>query len=159
MHDYILAFQKSTSFEPKLLPRTDKQDSVYQNPDKDPRGLWRPDNLTGSEYREPDCYPITSPITGKIFYPPKGASWRHPREVVEQMIADNRIWFGKDGNNRPVPKRFLSEVRQGIVASAWWPHSGAGHNDESKSSFRGNDQLKTNTQLQMRKHNIKFRTV
>jgi len=27
------------------------------------------------------------------------------------------------------------------------------------SSFRGNDQLKTNTQLQMRDHDIKFRTV
>jgi adenine-specific DNA-methyltransferase len=136
MHDHILVFQKSAAFCPNLLPRTEKQDRVYRNPDNDPRGPWRPDNLTRSEYRERDWYPIVSPQTGKAFYPPKGASWRHPREVVEQMIADNRIWFGKNGNNRPVPKRFLSEVRQGIVASAWWPHSEAGHNDESKKQLQ-----------------------
>jgi len=136
MHDYIVVYQKSPSFEPNMLERTEKQDKVYQNPDNDPRGLWRPDNLTRSEYRERDWYPIVSPKTGKEFYPPKGASWRHPREVVEQMIADNRVWFGADGNNRPVPKRFLSEVRQGIVASGWWPHTEVGHNDESKKELQ-----------------------
>jgi adenine-specific DNA-methyltransferase len=136
MQDHILAYQRSSSFIPKLLPRTDKQDAVYQNPDNDPRGLWRPDNLTRSEFRERDYYPILSPKTGKVFYPPKGASWRHPHDVVEQMIKDDRIWFGKDGNNRPVPKRFLSEVRQGIVASAWWPHTEAGHNDEAKKELQ-----------------------
>jgi adenine-specific DNA-methyltransferase len=52
------------------------------------------------------------------------------------MIADNRIWFGKDGNSRPAPKRFLSEVRQGIVASAWWPFAEVGHNDESKKELQ-----------------------
>ncbi len=135
MHDHILAYQKSDLFKPNLLPRTDKQDAIYKNPDNDPRGLWRPDNLTRNEYRERDCYPITSPKTGMVFYPPKGASWRHPREEVEKMIADNRIWFGADGTSRPAPKRFLSEVRQGIVASAWWPFSEVGHNDESKKEL------------------------
>jgi adenine-specific DNA-methyltransferase len=119
MHEHIIAYQKSYAFAPNLLPRTEKQDNAYQNPDNDPRGLWRPDNLTRSEYRERDCYPVVSPKTGKVFYPPKGASWRHPHDVVEKMIADNRIWFGQDGNSRPVPKRFLSEVRQGIVVSTW----------------------------------------
>ncbi len=52
------------------------------------------------------------------------------------MIADNRIWFGQDGNGRPAPKRFLSEVRQGVVASAWWPFSEVGHNDESKKELQ-----------------------
>ncbi len=136
MHDSILVYQRSSAFQPNMLPRTKKQDDVYQNPDNDPRGLWRSDNLTRSEYRERDYYPIKSPKTGKIFYPPKGASWRHPRDVVEQMIEDNRIWFGRDGNKRPVPKRFLSEVRQGVVASAWWPHTEAGHNDQSKKELQ-----------------------
>jgi adenine-specific DNA-methyltransferase len=135
MHDHILVYQRSVSFKPNMLPRTEKQDAIYKNPDNDPRGLWRPDNLTRNEYRERDCYPITSPKTGDIFYPPKGASWRHPREEVERMIADNRIWFGLDGHGRPAPKRFLSEVRQGIVASAWWPFSEVGHNDESKKEL------------------------
>ena len=135
MHDHILVYQKSEAFKPNMLPRTEKQDAIYKNPDNDPRGLWRPDNLTRNEYRERDCYPITSPKTGEVFYPPKGASWRHPREEVERMIAENRIWFGLDGHSRPAPKRFLTEVRQGIVASAWWPFSEVGHNDESKKEL------------------------
>jgi adenine-specific DNA-methyltransferase len=136
LHDHILAYQKTEAFKPNLLPRTEKQDAIYKNPDNDPRGLWRPDNLTRTEYRERDYYPIVSPKTGRIFYPPKGTSWRHPREEVERMIADKRIWFGADGNSRPAPKRFLSEVRQGIVASAWWPFAEVGHNDESKKEMQ-----------------------
>jgi adenine-specific DNA-methyltransferase len=136
MHDYVLAYTRSSLFNPNLLPRTEKQDAHYSNPDNDPRGPWRPDNLTRSEYRQRDCYQITSPKTGKVFYPPKGASWRHPQDVVLKMIADNRIWFGKDGSSRPVPKRFLSEVRQGIVVSGWWPHTDAGHNDEAKKELQ-----------------------
>jgi len=147
LHDHILTYQKSSKFIPMLLPRTEKQDAIYKNPDNDPRGLWRPDNLTRNEYRERDCYPITSPKTGKVFYPPKGSSWRHPKDAVEKMIAENRIWFGMDGNSRPAPKRFLNEVRQGIVASAWWPFSEVGHNDESKKEllkiFEGNSPFGT----------------
>ena len=136
LHDHILVYQKSAAFAPQLLPRTEKQNAIYKNPDNDPRGLWRPDNLTRNEYRERDYYPIVSPKTGEVFYPPKGCSWRHPREEVERMIADNRIWFGIDGTSRPAPKRFLSEVRQGVVASAWWPFSEVGHNDESKKELQ-----------------------
>lgn len=135
LHDHILVYQKDKAFKPNMLPRTEKQDAIYKNPDNDPRGLWRPDNLTRNEYRERDCYPITSPKTGRVFMPPKGASWRHPKHEVERMIADNRIWFGLDGNSRPAPKRFLTEVRQGVVASAWWPFSEVGHNDESKKEL------------------------
>ncbi len=136
MHDHILVYQKSTSFVPGLLPRTDKQDSMYKNLDNDPRGLWRSDNLTRTEYRARDVYPITSPKTGQQFFPPKGSSWRHPQEEMEKMIADNRVWFGLDGTNRPAAKRFLSEVKQGVVASGWWPFSEVGHTDESKKELQ-----------------------
>lgn len=81
------------------------------------------------------------------FLPPKGASWRHPKKKIEEMIADNRIWFGKDGKSRPVPKRFLSEVKQGVVISAWWDHTEAGHNDmakkEMQSLFEGSSPFDT----------------
>ena len=136
MHDHILVYQKSNSFVPGLLPRTDKQDSMYKNLDNDPRGLWRSDNLTRAEYRARDVYPITSPKTGQQFFPPKGSSWRHPQEEMEKMIADNRVWFGLDGTNRPAAKRFLSEVKQGVVASGWWPFSEVGHTDESKKELQ-----------------------
>ena len=136
MHDHILIYQKSGAFVPGLLPRTEKQDAVYKNLDGDPRGLWRSDNLTRTEFRARDYYPITSPKTREEFYPPKGSSWRHPRDEMERLIADNRIWFGLDGTNRPAAKRFLSEVKQGVVASGWWPFSEVGHTDESKKELQ-----------------------
>ncbi|EOX7394831.1 site-specific DNA-methyltransferase [Enterobacter sp. BNK-34] len=136
MHDHIIVYQKSDLFIPNLLPRTQEQDSVYKNLDNDPRGRWRSDNLTRNEYRERDYYPIVSPTTGEEFYPPDGASWRHPKNEIMKMIADNRIWFGKDGKSRPSAKRFLSEVKQGRVASAWWPFSEVGHTDESKKELQ-----------------------
>ena len=137
MHDHILVYQKSDAFVPGLLPRTEKQDTVYKNLDSDPRGRWRSDNLTRTEYRARDFYPITAPKTGEEFYPPKGSSWRHPRDEMARLIADNRIWFGLDGTNRPAAKRFLSEVKQGVVASGWWPFSEVGHTDESKKELQG----------------------
>ena len=135
LHDHILVYSRNESFVPNLLSRTEKQDAAYKNPDKDPRGLWRPDNILRNEYRERDQFPITSPA-GNVFYPPAGTSWRHPQNVIEEMIKDNRIWFGKDGQGRPSPKRFLAEVRQGIVASAWWTFNEVGHNDESKKELQ-----------------------
>jgi adenine specific DNA methylase Mod len=135
LHDYIVVYGKRPDFQPKLLARTAKQDHHYKNPDNDPRGPWRADNLLRREYRERDVFPIKSPKTGKLFVPPPGSSWRHPQVQIEAMIADNRIWFGKDGNARPVPKRFLSEVRQGVVASGWWPHEDVGHTDEASKEL------------------------
>lgn len=137
MHDHVLVYQKSGGFIPGLLPRTDKQDAVYKNLDNDPRGLWRSDNLTRTEFRERDYYAIVSPKTGEEFFPSKGSSWRHPKDEMERMIADNRVWFGVDGTNRPSAKRFLSEVKQGVVASGWWPFSEVGHTDESKKEVQG----------------------
>ena len=136
MHDYILCYQKSLAFGPNMLPRTDKQDGAYSNPDNDPRGLWRADNLLRSERRERDCYAIVSPHTGEKFYPPSNASWRHPKDVVERMIKEGRIYFGKAGKGRPVPKRYLAEVRKGVVASGWLPHSEVGHTDEAKRALK-----------------------
>ncbi len=136
MHDHILVYQRSSEFLPNLLPRTEKQDSAYKNIDNDPRGPWKSGDLTRSEYREKDVYPIVSPISGVAFYPPKGASWRHPEKEMSELVADNRIWFGADGMGRPAAKRFLTEVKQGVVASAWWPYSEVGHTDESKKEVQ-----------------------
>src|SRR6516225_8791762 len=47
------------------------------------------------------------------------------------MVADNRIWFGQDGNNVPAIKRFLSEVQQGIVPTTIWYGEDVGFTDEA----------------------------
>lgn len=136
LHDHILIYSRSEDFVPNLLPRSDKQDAVYGNPDNDPRGLWRSDNLLRSEFRPRDQYEIIAPKTGRVHTPPPGRSWRHPEEKMKALIEDGRVWFGSNGEGKPALKRFLSEVRQGVVASAWWPHEAAGHNDESKKELQ-----------------------
>jgi adenine-specific DNA-methyltransferase len=52
------------------------------------------------------------------------------------MIADNRIWFGENGNNIPAPKRFLSEVKQGLTPLTIWKYADVGHNQESMRELR-----------------------
>lgn len=136
LHDHILIYSKTSAFIPGMLPRSAKQDDIYKNPDNDPRGRWRSDNLLRAEYRERDRYEIVSPLTGQRHLPPLGQSWRHPEAQMLEMIKDNRVWFGTDGTNKPAAKRFLSEVRDGVVASSWWSHEIAGHNDQSKKELQ-----------------------
>ena len=52
------------------------------------------------------------------------------------MIADNRIWFGKDGTSRPAYKRFLSEVSDTIPATTMWLYDEVGHNDLVNKEIR-----------------------
>ena len=47
-------------------------------------------------------------------------------------MADNRIWFGANGNNVPAVKKFLSEVKQGVSAKTIWFRTEVGDNQEAK---------------------------
>ena len=132
-HDFILVYAlKKDNWRPNLLPRTEEMNARYKNPDSDPRGAWQSGDLVANEERVNGYYEVTSPTTGKIFNVPKGKHWVYSKENLEQMIADNRIWFGKNGNSFPRKKRFLSEVMNGRKADTWWASDEVGHNQESK---------------------------
>ncbi|MEY8292448.1 site-specific DNA-methyltransferase [Carnobacteriaceae bacterium 52-44] len=131
-HDHILAFAKNKeTFSINQLPRTDKMNSRYKNPDNDPRGPWQSDNLTVGRITEKDIYPIKTP-KGRIVYPTTGNSWRVPKENFEKLVEDNRVWFGEDGGNVPRLKRFLSEVKDGRTPTTIWKHEEVGHTQEAK---------------------------
>ncbi len=135
-HEYLLVYAKrKTSFKLNLLPRTDKQNKDYKNPDNDPRGPWKTGNLTVGPAVEKQIYEIVGP-TGKSFWPPKGYCWRFTKERFEEIRADNRIWFGLDGSNSPVPKLFLSEVQDGVTPMTLWTFKEVGHNQESTRELR-----------------------
>jgi len=85
--------------------------------------------------RDYAIYTIVSP-TGKIHRPPPGTSWRFTKERLQELLEDNRIWFGATGNNVPRLKRFLSEVAQGVPATTWWGHKDVGHSDEAKKESK-----------------------
>lgn len=142
-HDYVLCYQKSSSFERNLLPRTEEQNKPYKHDDKDGKGLWRSDNLLVKSYSESGVYPIRNPNTGKDYYPSKGSSWRASQDTMSKWLDENRIYFGKDGKGAPQLKRYLNEVQQGRVPTTWWDHKDFGHNDAANKELRALFEAKT----------------
>jgi adenine-specific DNA-methyltransferase len=134
-HEYVLVYAKDISrLDLDGLERTEEQDANYKNPDNDPRGLWASDNLLRTEARDYAIFDIVSP-QGTKYQPPKGSSWRFNKEKVAELIADNRIWFGEDGNSRPRLKRFLTEVRNSVPAQTIWKYWEVGHSDSAKKDL------------------------
>ena len=126
-HDFVLCYAKNKeTWRPVLLPRTEKHNKRYLNPDNDPRGPWSSSGLDVKTYQEEYDYPITTP-SGRIVNPPQSRCWRCSEEKFDVLVNDNRIWFGEDGNNVPRVKRFLSEVKQGITPLTVWLHEDVGH--------------------------------
>ncbi|GAB0153218.1 site-specific DNA-methyltransferase [Marinobacterium sp. BA1] len=132
-HDYVIVYAKdSERWKPNLLPRTEKQNKAYKNPDDDPRGLWKAGDLSARNYYGEGTYSITCPSGRVIDGPPSGMYWRVSKDKLSILDADNRIWWGKDGNNTPAIKRFLSEVKQGRVPQTLWMYEEVGHTQEAK---------------------------
>ena len=135
-HEYCYIYAKDLNqFQMNLLPRSDKQNKDYKNPDNDPRGVWKVGNLTVGPAVEKQVYEIVGP-TGRKFLPPSGYCWRFTKEKFEEMRIDNRIWFGTDGNNSPVPKLFLTEVQDGVTPMTLWSFEEAGHNQIATRELR-----------------------
>ena len=130
-HDFIQAYAKDKlSANIALLPRTEKMDRAYKNPDNDPRGDWISGDLVANQERTDGYYEVSGP-TGKSFNVPAGKHWAFSEENLKQLIADNRIWFGAKGDAFPRLKRFLSEVQQGRKTNTIWQHQDVGHNQEA----------------------------
>jgi adenine-specific DNA-methyltransferase len=135
-HDYVLVYAKNAEiWRPNLLPRTEKQDKAYKNLDKDSRGPWKPGDLSARNFYSLVTYSITTPSGRVIPGPPKGSYWRVSEEKLKELDADGRIWWGETGNNVPSIKRFLSEVRQGLVPQTIWTYDQAGHNQIAKQEL------------------------
>jgi adenine-specific DNA-methyltransferase len=135
-HDFILCYAKDKQqWRPNLLPRSEEAIARYKNPDNDPRGVWKAGDLSVKSYSKANDYPITTP-SGRVVHPPASACWRVSQSKLAEMIADNRIWFGKDGNNVPAFKRFLSEVKDGVTAMTVWTYSEVGHNQAAKQELK-----------------------
>ena len=136
-HDYVVAYaHNGETWKPNLLPRTERQDAVYRNPDNDPRGPWRPNNLAARNPYSKGRYAIRCPGGRVIEGPPSGSYWRMSEERLHELDADRRIWWGKDGNNVPAPKIFLSEVKQGRVPQTLWKYKEVGHTQQAKQEVK-----------------------
>lgn len=135
-HDYILVYAKNiTDFKIGKLPRTEEANARYSNPDNDPRGPWTADNLTVKTYSANNDYPITTP-GGRVVNPSHGSCWRVSKERFQELVEDNRVYFGDEGNNVPRLKRFLSEIQSGMTPTTLWKFQDVGHNQEGRQELK-----------------------
>lgn len=133
-HDFILVYAKNKSiWHPYLLPRTEEMNERYRNPDNDPRGPWKPGDVLVKSFSESGVFGIKNPNTGELFFPPKGSCYRFSQESAQKMLAENRFYFGKNGKGAPQVKRFLSDVKQGMVSKTIWKRDEVGDNQEAKN--------------------------
>ena len=134
-HDFILAYaQNISSWTPNLLERSEQAASRYRNPDNDSRGPWSSSDLTARNYYSLGTYEVTSP-SGKTFAPSVGNYFRVSPDHFAELNQDGRIWWGADGNNMPRLKRFLSEVKEGVVPQTLWLHTDVGHTQGAKQEL------------------------
>ena len=134
--DYILAYRKTDKFIRNLLPRTEKQNTLYKYDSNDGKGKWRSDNLSVRTYSANYDFPIVNPITGVEYNPPKGRSWMTNKERIQEWITETRVYFGLNGKGAPQLKRYLSEVQQGVVPTNYWSYDDCGHNDEARKEIK-----------------------
>ncbi len=130
-HDYILMIAKNIeNFIIGRLDRTEEANARYSNPDNDPRGVWMSSDISVKTYNAACDYPITAP-SGRIIEPPAGRCWRLSQKAFCERLQDNRIWFGPDGDNTPLIKRFLSELKyEGMAPTSILLFKEVGHSQE-----------------------------
>ena len=130
-HDYVLVYAKSIErFVIGRLPRTDEANARYKNPDNDPRGVWKPSDLSVKTYSPDSDYPITTP-SGRVVEPPAGRCWSLSRNAFRERLQDNRIWFGPNGDSVPCIKRFLTELKyDGMAPTSIMFYKEVGHSQE-----------------------------
>ncbi len=133
-HDYILVYSKNPDWTPQRLPRTEESDSIYGNPDDDPRGVWLPGDPYANKPYSKGLYTMTGP-SGRTFKPPPGRYWRVSEQKLRELDQDGRVWWGPTGEARPSLKRYLAEVSDLVPRTLWHKHD-VGSNRTSKNEMR-----------------------
>lgn len=137
-HEYIIIFAKSYDHLCIINESVgDKQRSTYSNRDNDPRGDWLAVPFHAPNIRPNLTYPITLP-SGREVYPPVGRCWSTTPDKYQELLADNRIYFGNNGDGMPQRKKFWAERgdNEGVVPWTWWPYDYAGENREATKEFK-----------------------
>ena len=138
MTDYIIVYRKSDDVTYLRAPRTEKSDSIYSNPDNDPRGVWTSVsyvNPASKEQRPNLTYTITNPITGEEINHPTNA-WKYEYSKYLQHVEENRLYWGANGENTyPRLKKFLSEVDDGMVPVNLWKREDVGTTDSASKEL------------------------
>ncbi len=134
-HDFILIYARDIErWTPNLLKRSEEAIGRYKNPDDDPRGAWSSSDLTARNYYSQGTYEVTSP-SGKKFKPSVGNYFRVSIEKFDDLDKNGRVWWGPNGGSMPRLKRYLSEVKEGVVPQTLWHYSDVGHTQDAKKEI------------------------
>lgn len=101
-HDYILVYSRSKKFR---FNGETRDDSQFSNPDNDPRGPWKADNMKSTV--SPNRFSIVDPLTGWTFT----KNWAFSEYSIHKMIEEERIIWPKDQSGTPRQKRFKSDYK------------------------------------------------
>jgi site-specific DNA-methyltransferase (adenine-specific)/adenine-specific DNA-methyltransferase len=135
-HDYVVVYATNIDkWKPNLLPRGNDAKARYRNPDNDPRGPWTSGDLQARNYYSEGTYPVTCPSGRVIPGPGKGMYWRVSKANFDRLNQEGRIWWGESGNNMPRLKRYLSDVKDGVVPQTMWFYDQVGHTQEAKKEL------------------------
>lgn len=137
MYDSIHVYARDKElYRPNLIPRSDEQDEAYGNPDNDPNGPYITNALQARNYYSEGLYSLTSPGGREIESPPSGTYWRLSETNFRELDRQGRIWWGVKGTAFPRVKKYLKEIKDGVVPVDYWLHQFAGTNAESKTETR-----------------------
>lgn len=135
-HDFIICYSKNINIiESNGLKRSIEANNRYSNPDNDPRGIWKSSDASVGPAVQEKIYEITTP-SGRKVLPANGRCWLLTKDRFQEFLEDNRIWFGKDGNNVPAIKKFLSEVKDSVTPMTIWKYTDVGHSQEAKQKLK-----------------------
>lgn len=135
-HDYVLCYVKTADLLEEALGLEDMSEeaiSRYKNPDNDPKGPWTsvPAIAQAGHATKSQFYTFIAP-NGNSYNPPSGSCWRMTEEKMKEAVAQNKIWFGSDGNGVPRIKKYLSEGKQGLTPESFILSDRGGTNDSAK---------------------------
>ena len=145
-HDYILCYSKNKNmWYPQKIKRTEEQNKIYNKSDKYDgikdgivygRGPWFAGDLTVRRSNDSAVYEIVTP-SGRSVMPAKGRGWVCNKERFNELLKDNRITFGENGDNKPCIKRFLSEIiDSGVVPKTNWSYKEVGENRNGRQELK-----------------------
>lgn len=101
---YILCYAKNKSVLPAFT-ETKLAQGNFSNPDNDPRGAWLSGSISFDEKRSNKKRDTYFTITS-----PSGIEWKRQwqvesKEEMDNLLSDNRIYFGKAPEYKNVPRK------------------------------------------------------
>lgn len=117
--EHLLVYSKMQNWNPHKLPRTEKMDSKYKNPDNDD-SPWRTSDAfaPNAVTHQGMVYGIQNPFTGEMIYPYKGACWPLKQDDMLAIMCQWSQYELRDIEDAPrraevcgIPS---SEVRPGV---------------------------------------------